>query len=581
MTALEIPKTLGDLLRGTVAGQVPAWNQAETKWEASGVTLTDILSHAARIDNPHGVTKAQVGLGNVANFAQEPAIALGAIGQYWRGDKSWQTLNAAAIPDFAAAVAAYAPAPDLSDYARKSAANVFAGFQTMPNALVRDDTGGLATNLTVQAATGQATSQILFSVKSSGGTSVFGVTGSGAVNFTSAISTAATEMIANTTKIGMASTYQLVFTSGAAGSLGSDTWINRQAAGTVGIGAASGAATGTLKAGAGIFTGLLSASNLSGSNTGDQTISLTVPGVLFSVTGSPGTGALGLSLLTQSANRVFKGPDSGAAAAPSFAALVKADLPLESPFKDQANTFTGLQTFKRFAPTVVSAGTVSSGTYTTDATAGADVRITLGANTVFAAPTSPVNGQEIEWWISQDATGGRSISLATGAGGFFVPSKLGTISASSSPGAADGLLAKYDSSIDRWIVLRFVRGDSLSDGQPIRVTFDGGGAVPTVGTKLSIPVERAGTIVSATVLDQSQLSGSAAIDVRKSSLANWPATTSIVALTPPALVASNKSQDNTLTGWTTDVAAGDVLEFVLSSASILTRLTVILDIRWK
>jgi hypothetical protein len=38
-----------------------------------------------------------VGLGNVLNVAQEPAIFLGSSLQYWRGDKTWQTLNPAAV----------------------------------------------------------------------------------------------------------------------------------------------------------------------------------------------------------------------------------------------------------------------------------------------------------------------------------------------------------------------------------------------------------------------------------------------------------------------------------------------------
>jgi hypothetical protein len=43
------------------------------------------------------LTKTDVGLSNVLNVAQEPAISGGTIAQYWRGDKSWQTLNAAAV----------------------------------------------------------------------------------------------------------------------------------------------------------------------------------------------------------------------------------------------------------------------------------------------------------------------------------------------------------------------------------------------------------------------------------------------------------------------------------------------------
>ena len=41
--------------------------------------------------------KTAVGLGNVTNVAQEPAITAGTTAQYWRGDKSWQTLNATAV----------------------------------------------------------------------------------------------------------------------------------------------------------------------------------------------------------------------------------------------------------------------------------------------------------------------------------------------------------------------------------------------------------------------------------------------------------------------------------------------------
>jgi hypothetical protein len=35
----------------------------------STLALTPLNSHTARTDNPHGVTKAQVGLGNVSNYA--------------------------------------------------------------------------------------------------------------------------------------------------------------------------------------------------------------------------------------------------------------------------------------------------------------------------------------------------------------------------------------------------------------------------------------------------------------------------------------------------------------------------------
>lgn len=82
-----------------------------------------IDSHIGNTSNPHGVTKAQVGLGSVPNVdatnpsnitqdathrfvtdtekttwnSKEPAIAPGTTSQYWRGDKSWQTLDKSAV----------------------------------------------------------------------------------------------------------------------------------------------------------------------------------------------------------------------------------------------------------------------------------------------------------------------------------------------------------------------------------------------------------------------------------------------------------------------------------------------------
>jgi hypothetical protein len=59
-------------------------------------------------------------------------------------------------------------------------------------------------------------------------------------------------------------------------------------------------------------------------------VAMSVPGIL-SVSGSPVTssGTLAVTLATQSANLVFSGPSSGSAGAPTFRALVTADLPSE------------------------------------------------------------------------------------------------------------------------------------------------------------------------------------------------------------------------------------------------------------
>ena len=62
-------------------------------------------------------------------------------------------------------------------------------------------------------------------------------------------------------------------------------------------------------------------------------VGLSLPSSIFTVTGSPVTssGTLTGSLKVQNANKVFAGPTTGADAAPTFRALVAADMPAGAP----------------------------------------------------------------------------------------------------------------------------------------------------------------------------------------------------------------------------------------------------------
>lgn len=80
----------------------------------------------------------------------------------------------------------------------------------------------------------------------------------------------------------------------------------------------------------GVTSSIQTQLNSKGSGT-VTSVGLTVPGVIFisPVSGSPVTssGTLALALNTQVANRIFSGPSTGADAAPTFRALVAADIP--------------------------------------------------------------------------------------------------------------------------------------------------------------------------------------------------------------------------------------------------------------
>jgi hypothetical protein len=99
----------------------------------------------------------------------------------------------------------------------------------------------------------------------------------------------------------------------------------------------------------------------------------------------------------------------------------------------------------------------------------------------------------------------------------------------------------------------------------------------TTGAKAEQTVPYACTITANTmVADQS---GSVALDIKKSSFAGFPGSlTSIVASAPPTITTAQKSTDATLTGWTTAVGAGDVLQWSVSSATTITRVNCTLTV---
>ncbi len=114
--------------------------------------------------------------------------------------------------------------------------------------------------------------------------------------------------------------------------------------------------------------------------------------------------------------------------------------------------------------------------------------------------------------------------------------------------------------------------------QTVGITIDGGGSAITTGVKGYIEVPYACTINQVTLLaDQS---GSCVIDVWKDTYANYPPTVAdtITASAKPTISAATKSQDATLTGWTTSISAGDILGFNVDSASTITRVHLILKV---
>jgi hypothetical protein len=112
----------------------------------------------------------------------------------------------------------------------------------------------------------------------------------------------------------------------------------------------------------------------------------------------------------------------------------------------------------------------------------------------------------------------------------------------------------------------------------IQVIIGSGQATITTGVKGYLEIPFACTITAVRALaDQS---GSIVVDIWKDTYANYPPTDAdtITASAPVTISSATKSQDTTLTGWTTSISAGDILGFNVDSITTCTQVTVSLTV---
>lgn len=112
----------------------------------------------------------------------------------------------------------------------------------------------------------------------------------------------------------------------------------------------------------------------------------------------------------------------------------------------------------------------------------------------------------------------------------------------------------------------------------ITMIIDGGGSEIADGEAGHLEIPFAATITRVTTLaDQS---GSIVVDIWNDTYANFPPTDadSITSATPPTISGAVKAQDDTLSGWTTAITAGDVLAFNVDSCTTIERVTISLRV---
>lgn len=173
---------------------------------------------------------------------------------------------------------------------------------------------------------------------------------------------------------------------------------------------------------------ITSASNGSSGGSGTVTSVQVAAPSIFNVTGGPitGAGTITLALTTQAANTGFMGPASGGSAAPTFRALVAADIPALPWSKITGGTPTtlagyGITDGVKLSNTspwtknqyVTPTALTSAGTVTPDASTSNNFALTLGGAVTLANPTNLQTGMVLNFCIDQDATGGRVITFGS------------------------------------------------------------------------------------------------------------------------------------------------------------------------
>lgn len=109
----------------------------------------------------------------------------------------------------------------------------------------------------------------------------------------------------------------------------------------------------------------------------------------------------------------------------------------------------------------------------------------------------------------------------------------------------------------------------------INFVLDNGSFDITPGVKGSLGIDVSGRIESWTIVSTD--TGSIVIDIRKDKFDTYPDNlTSIVGSEYPRLSNQSKNRDESLSTWTTDVVAGDILDFTVVSCTGITKCSLFL-----
>jgi hypothetical protein len=110
----------------------------------------------------------------------------------------------------------------------------------------------------------------------------------------------------------------------------------------------------------------------------------------------------------------------------------------------------------------------------------------------------------------------------------------------------------------------------------IQYVIDGGGSVPSTGAKGQVSIPTACTVTGWVLT--ADVSGSAVVDVLRSTYAGFPTTSSIAGSDKPTLSSVQNNSNLAVSAWTTAINAGDEIQFNLNSVTTCTRLNLTINV---
>lgn len=133
-----------------------------------------------------------------------------------------------------------------------------------------------------------------------------------------------------------------------------------------------------------------------------------------------------------------------------------------------------------------------------------------------------------------------------------------------------GITGVLSGQTDLWSRLNSI----LSIWRTITVVLDGGGAIGVGPQKVYLTIPYGGTIKMWRMLALDGSTGSIQLDIWKNAFVNFPPTIAdtITASLKPVITNAEKAESTNLSGWTTSVTTGDIIEINVDSVSVFTKI---------